>query len=81
MNVIFCELKNPKHKLPMADRGGRFFGGDGEWVDSEHPFYRLCIEQGDIVENEARGEKLKAEAKPVTKKAKAPKSPNEEFKS
>jgi len=81
MNVIFCELKNPDHKLPMPDRGGRLFGDDGEWVDPYHPFYRLCLDQGDIVENKAKGEKLKAEAKLVTKKAKAPKSPNEEFKS
>lgn len=78
MNVIFCELKNPKHKLPMPDRGGRMFGKDGEWVDEDHPFYRLCISQGDITENEAKGKALMAKPKPVTKKAKAGVSHNEE---
>jgi hypothetical protein len=48
MNIKFCKLENPEHKLPMPDRGGRLFSADGERVNIEDPFYRLCLQQGCI---------------------------------
>lgn len=61
MNVKFCRLENPEHKLPMPDRGGRYFSEDGEWVDVENPFYRQCIKEGCMKIDDAAGEKRTSE--------------------